>query len=70
MNKPDWKDAPEWANYLAMDSDNNWYWYEFEPWLDFDLGADEWQSDGREEEVREDLYDTSYCAINTLEKRP
>ena len=29
--KPDWKDAPEWANYLAMDEDGNWYWYESEP---------------------------------------
>lgn len=29
--KPDWKDAPEWAKYLAMDSDGWWYWYENEP---------------------------------------
>jgi hypothetical protein len=26
--KPDWKDAPEWANWLAMDSDGDWYWFE------------------------------------------
>jgi hypothetical protein len=40
--KPDWKDAPEWANWLAMDEDGSWYWYESEPeantylqaWLD------------------------------------
>ena len=25
--KPDWKDAPEWANYLAMDGDGYWCWY-------------------------------------------
>ena len=25
--KPDWKDAPEWANYLAMDEDGYWCWY-------------------------------------------
>lgn len=31
--KPDWKDAPEWANYLAMDEDGKWYWYEHEPVL-------------------------------------
>lgn len=31
MNKPDWKDAPEWANWLAMDSDGIWWWYENEP---------------------------------------
>lgn len=29
--KPDWKDAPEWANWLAEDSNNGWFWYEFKP---------------------------------------
>lgn len=29
--KPDWKDAPEWANYLAQDEDSDWYWFEKEP---------------------------------------
>lgn len=29
--KPDWKDAPEWANWLAMDGDGAWFWYESEP---------------------------------------
>ena len=29
--KPDWKDAPEWANYLVMDEDGAWGWYEEEP---------------------------------------
>ena len=32
--KPDWKDAPEWANYLAMDEDGQWFWYENRPKLD------------------------------------
>ena len=30
-NKPDWKGAPEWANYLAQDMNGVWYWFEFEP---------------------------------------
>ena len=34
--KPDWKNAPEWANYLAMDKDNEWWWYETEPVADVD----------------------------------
>lgn len=25
--KPDWKDAPEWAGWLAMDSDGKWFFY-------------------------------------------
>ena len=29
--KPDWKDAPEWANYRAMDSNGEWFWYESPP---------------------------------------
>lgn len=29
--KPDWKDAPEWAQWLAQDSDGNWYWFSEEP---------------------------------------
>ena len=36
--KPDWKDAPEWANYLAMDQDGCWYWYVGRP----ELGKVEW----------------------------
>lgn len=29
--KPDWKDAPEWANYLAMDGNGRWWWYLEQP---------------------------------------
>ena len=29
--KPNWKDAPDWANYLAMDRDERWGWYENSP---------------------------------------
>lgn len=35
MNRPDWKDAPEWANYLAMDPDGDWYWYLNEPKIQY-----------------------------------
>lgn len=31
--KPDWKESPSWANYVAMDSNGQWYWYELEPTL-------------------------------------
>lgn len=29
--KPDWKDAPEWANWLAQDGNGAWWWYEDKP---------------------------------------
>lgn len=28
MNKPDWKDAPKWAKWLAQDAPGEWYWHE------------------------------------------
>lgn len=33
MSKPDWKDAPKWAKWLAQDSDGEWFWYSEEPSL-------------------------------------
>jgi hypothetical protein len=29
--KPDWKEAPAWANYLAMDEYGIWCWFEAKP---------------------------------------
>jgi hypothetical protein len=29
--KPDWKYAPDWAQWLAMDHSGDWYWYEHAP---------------------------------------
>lgn len=29
--KPSWDDAPEWAQWLAMDEDGRWWWYEEKP---------------------------------------
>lgn len=30
-NKPSWDDAPEWAEWLAMDEDGQWNWFEAKP---------------------------------------
>lgn len=27
----DWSKAPEWANYVAMDKNGDWYWHEKKP---------------------------------------
>lgn len=29
--KPPWKDAPEWAQWLAQNADGDWYWYADKP---------------------------------------
>lgn len=34
--KPQWKDAPDWARFLAHDVIFGWYWYENEPVLNDD----------------------------------
>lgn len=31
----DWREAPEWANYAAMNADCCWFWYENEPKIDY-----------------------------------
>ncbi len=28
-----WDNAPSWANYLAMDDNGHWHWYECKPWF-------------------------------------
>ncbi len=34
ITAPSFDNAPEWANFVAMDSSGDWYWYEKEPkWL-------------------------------------
>jgi len=41
---PRWKDAPDWANWLAQDGDGSWYWYEHPIYAHED---DEWYEQHR-----------------------
>lgn len=43
--KPDWQDAPPWAQWLAMDEDGGWWWHESKPTLELDSGF--WDNEGR-----------------------
>lgn len=36
--KPNWKDAPASAKWLAMDADGTWWWFENQPYT----GNGEW----------------------------
>jgi hypothetical protein len=60
--KPDWKDAPEWAQWLARSSDGNWTWFEFEPELD-DTGDYLQRPLTRYEEI-------DYASGSYIEERP
>lgn len=61
--KPDWNDAPAWANYLAMDITGEWYWYCEKPYF----GGDLWGITGGE--VQQAFFDEEYTE-GTLEERP
>lgn len=60
--KPDWKDAPEWANYVAMDDDGSWWWFEKEPSYE---QYGEWVTTRKSEQVV-----TGLDGSTTLEARP
>jgi hypothetical protein len=71
--KPDWKDAPKWANYLVMEPNGTWWWFQEKPmffnkregvwstrWYGF------WDSDG----IREIAFDPRKYSEDSLEMRP
>lgn len=39
MTKIEWNTAPVWANYAAMDQDEEWFWYEAKPEYDEEWGV-------------------------------
>lgn len=45
--KPDWKDAPEWARYLAMTETGAWFWFENKP---------EWRTTSSSSGMKPQLY--------------
>jgi len=47
----DWSQAPEWANYWAMDDDGVAFWHSGRPRIDCDDG--EWRSSGRVKQAPE-----------------
>ena len=67
--KPDWKDAPDWANYLAMDSDGSWHWYASKPKLDFYDNT--WEVDPDSDDLStEEAFDPRDRWLDALEERP
>lgn len=61
--KPSWDDAPEWANYLAMDDDGEWYWFEMEPAYDGAM----WNQRGGQASL---AISNEESGLDSLEQRP
>lgn len=75
--KPDWKDAPEWAQWLAMDGDGYWCWFQSRPYYDSDLAQwiysdeDSGRSKAQYADVGADHSGIDWdFAYSTLEPRP
>ena len=64
--KPNWKDAPKWAQWLAQDFTGTWYWYETKPSPDDEELI--WDSAGSGCIQREPR--TNYAWRESLEQRP
>jgi len=66
MIKPKWNDAPEWADYVAMDVGGAWWWYEFKP--AYTHSSETW--DVIDDGWARGATPHSLEPIETLEKRP
>lgn len=64
INKPDWKNAPKWANWLAQDHDGQWYWFETEP----ELNNGTWMPNMPRHEFAEITEEKDF--MHSLEQRP
>ena len=68
---PRWKDAPDWANYLAQDGDGSWCWYEHPIYAreDYDAWYEQPGFDGRIDDAGEDA-ERNPDWRNTRQARP
>lgn len=73
MHKPDWSSAPEWAEWLAMDGNGQWFWYRIKPKYDR-IGW--YPEDAKYKHAGVNKYDDFQLELaktlskTTLEKRP
>lgn len=67
--KPYWKDAPEWAQWLASDFDGQWYWYQNQPSLDYG-GAFYWAKEGGQYDEASKKSSPPWDKAPILERRP
>lgn len=62
--KIEWNTVPKWANFVAMDDDGEWYWYERKPKWRYCFWEN--KNTGRYESA----YSVPVDGSTTLEERP
>ena len=65
--KPDWNNAPEWAQWVAMDVNGHWYWYRIEPDCDW---THCWSTELRKDLESAECFGGSPDWKKSLERRP
>lgn len=65
---PSWRDAPVWAEWLAMDSDGRWHWFASMP--GFRNGDWSYEYDASELRLYAGQNDIYSKAMLSLQKRP
>ncbi|MDE1971538.1 MAG: hypothetical protein KGI50_08260 [Patescibacteria group bacterium] len=65
--KPDWSEAPEWANWWAMHAYGDAFWFEHKPYLDENRY---WQIPNNEGAMRRDCDYLLNPDIELLQQRP
>jgi len=63
--KPSWRDAPEWAQWLAQDRSGEWLWYENMPYI-YNDKINIWSTLGEYRMCRK----VNHNWKDTLEQRP
>lgn len=66
MSKPNWDDAPEWAQYLTLESDGEWSWWEVIPL--YSEGG--WWRQGSKCQIAQGISNDGVSFLPTMEKRP
>ena len=65
MSKPNWNNAPEWAQWVAQDADGQWTWYDRKP-MQFNTHI--WYNDSQYFVAYNDEANNNWQ--KTLEERP
>lgn len=69
--KPEWRDAPEWAMWLAMDERGKWCWFRGEPYKSLTVWMPTIVSgDGDTFDECVGIFSADFDWQNTLEPRP